>query len=156
MHAYRTLIPVTAVLVSFQLGPGDAGATESGVTASVEGEATEADGIVGYWQRGEGEAVIEMRLREDGYYGVIVESERRPHVVGTEVFRGLRYDPDRRRWLGRVYSIDRDREFKIQMTLPDRNRFVIRLRLLFFSRTVQFNRQPSFGERELAAADLAN
>ena len=145
-----------AALVSLHLSHGVALADEPGGSSGVAVGGTHASSIVGYWQRGEGEAVIEIRARGDGYDGVIVASERRPEVVGTEVFRSLRYDSERRRWLGRVYSIDRDREFKIQMTLPDPDRFVIRLRLLFFSRTVQFNRQPSFGERALAAADLPN
>ena len=37
----------------------------------------------------------------------------------------------------------RDREFSIEMTLPDPNRFVISLRVLFIRKSVQFNRQQS-------------
>ena len=42
------------------------------------------DAIVGYWQGGEGEAVVEIRRRADHYHGVIVASERRPETIGTE------------------------------------------------------------------------
>lgn len=101
-----------------------------------------ADGILGYWQRGEGEAIIEMRRGLEGYHGVIVASERHPEAIGTEVFRSLRYDAAERLWRGRVYSIERERDFKIQMSLPDPDRFIIRLRVLFFSRSVAFKRQP--------------
>jgi uncharacterized protein (DUF2147 family) len=101
------------------------------------------DAIVGYWQRGEGEAVVEIRRRGDHYDGVIVASERRPETIGTEIFKSLRFDAERRCWQGRVYSMARDREFSIEMTLPDPNRFVISLRVLFIRKTVQFNRQQN-------------
>jgi uncharacterized protein (DUF2147 family) len=102
-----------------------------------------ADGILGYWQRGEGEAVIEIQRESTGYSGVIVASERHPEAIGTEIFKSLSYDVADQLWRGRVYSIERDRDFKIQMELPAPDRFVIRLRILFFSRSVEFKRQPS-------------
>ena len=105
------------------------------------GNATGADAILGYWQRSEGEAVVEMRRRTDGYYGVIVASELHPEVVGTEIFKSLQYDAKDRLWRGRVYSMERRRDFKIEMALPHPDHFVIKLRVLFFSRSVQFNRQ---------------
>ena len=40
--------------------------------------------ILGYWQRGEGEAIIEVRRQADGYHGVIVDGENR-RVYGTLV-----------------------------------------------------------------------
>ena len=104
---------------------------------------THSDAIVGYWQRGEGEAIVEIRRRADHYHGVIVASERRPETIGTEIFKSLRFDSERRCWHGRVYSMARDREFSIEMTLPDPNRFVISLRVLFIRKSVQFNRQQN-------------
>ncbi len=59
------------------------------------------------------------------------------------MFKSLRFDAERRCWHGRVYLMARDREFSIEMTLPDPNRFVISLRVVFFHKTVQFNRQEN-------------
>jgi hypothetical protein len=104
-----------------------------------------ADLILGYWQRGEGEAVIEVRQHVGGYHGVIVASERRPEIVGVEVFRQLRYDEDTSTWHGRAYSIKRKREVRIDIVVPDANRLELTAHVLIFSRRVQFNRIPAAG-----------
>ena len=102
-----------------------------------------ADEIVGYWQRGAGEAIVEVRRYQDGYRGVIVASERQPEAVGTEIFKSLRYDAEDGVWRGRVYSMSRDKEYKIKIGIPDSGRFVMTARVLFISRSVQFHRQPA-------------
>jgi uncharacterized protein (DUF2147 family) len=112
-----------------------------GLASGARATAARGDAILGYWQRGEGEAIVEIRRRSDHYHGVVVASERRPEIVGTEIFKSLRYDTDRRRWRGRVYSIARDRDFDIEMSLPDPDQFVIRLRVLFIRKSVRFNRR---------------
>ena len=101
------------------------------------------DAILGHWQRGAGEAIIDIRRQADRYHGVVVASERHPEIVGTEIFKSLRYDTERRRWRGSVYSIARDRDFDIEMDLADPDHFVISLRIRFFRKSVQFSRQPS-------------
>ena len=58
-----------------------------GQAASVQAEA-----IKGYWQRAVGEAILEMQQTRTGYQGVIVSSEKRPEIVGTVIFRNLRWD----------------------------------------------------------------
>ena len=110
----------------------------SGARATV----VQGDAILGYWQRGEGEAIVEIRRRADHYHGVVVASERRPEIIGTEIFKSLRYDTDRHRWRGRVYSIARDRDFDIEMSLPEPDQFVISLRVLFIRKSVRFSRSP--------------
>lgn len=106
-----------------------------------------ADNILGHWQRGEGEAIIEVRQHPGGYHGVVVASERRPEIVGVEVFRQLRYDKDTSTWHGRAYSIKRKREVRIDIVVPDANRLELTAHVLIFSRRVQFNR--------ISAANLA-
>jgi uncharacterized protein (DUF2147 family) len=101
----------------------------------------QADGILGYWQRGEGEAILEVRREADGYHGVIVASEQQPKAIGTEILKSLRYDAEDGVWRGRVYSMSRDKEYKIEIGIPDSGRFVMTARVLFISRSVQFNRQ---------------
>ena len=49
----------------------------SGARATV----VQGDAILGYWQRGEGEAIVEIRRRADHYHGVVVASERRPEII---------------------------------------------------------------------------
>ncbi len=112
----------------------------------------EAARILGYWQRGHGEAVIEVRRQADGYHGVIVASERRPEIVGIEIFRQLRYDADTRTWHGRAYSIKRKREVRIDIVVPNADRLDLTAHVLFFTRRVHFSRVPdaTFARRHLA------
>lgn len=113
--------------------------------AYASGVPVQADRILGHWQRGEREAVIEIRRQADGYHGVIVASERRPEIVGIEVFRQLRYDADTRTWQGRAYSIKRKREVRIDIAIPDVDQLKLTAHVLFFSRRVEFNRIPNAG-----------
>ncbi|MGB3051766.1 MAG: hypothetical protein WBB42_12255 [Polyangiales bacterium] len=98
--------------------------------------------ILGYWQRGEGEAIIEVRRQADGYHGIIVTSERRPETVGIEVFRELRYDKEAGTWHGRAYSIKRKREVPIDIEVPHANELELTAHILIFKKRVQFKRIP--------------
>lgn len=102
-----------------------------------------ADSILGHWQRGEGEAIIEIRQDSGVYRGVIIWSQRRPETVGTEVFRELRYDPKKRAWEGRAYSIERGREVRIDVEVPGRDALELTAHVLIFKRRVGFKRVPS-------------
>jgi len=102
----------------------------------------DAERILGHWQRGEGEAVIEVSERDGVYFGVIVWSERRPDTVGIEVFRGLRYDTDAREWRGHAYSIKRKREVPIDIELPKADALQLTAHILIFTKRVAFKRVP--------------
>lgn len=101
-----------------------------------------ASQILGHWQRGEGEAIIEVSERHGVYRGVIVWSDKRPETVGIEVFRGLRYDPGERVWHGRAYSIKRKREVRIDIEVPKRDALELTAHILFFTKDVDFHRVP--------------
>lgn len=98
--------------------------------------------IIGYWQRSEGEAIIEVRRNAGGYHGVIVASELRPETVGIEVFRGLRYDAPNGSWHGRAYSIKRKREVPIDIEVPKADELELTAHILIFKRQVAFKRIP--------------
>lgn len=99
--------------------------------------------ILGHWQRGEGEAIIEIRELAGVYRGVIVWSERRPDTVGIEVFRGLRYDAEDALWRGRAYSIKRKREVPIDIAVPARDRLELTAHIMkIFTKDVTFTRIP--------------
>jgi hypothetical protein len=98
--------------------------------------------ILGYWQRGEGEAIIQVRRHADGYHGVIVRSERRPETIGIEVFRELRYDEAEGAWHGRAYSIKRKREVLIDIEVPHADKLELTAHILIFKKRVQFTRIP--------------
>ena len=102
-----------------------------------------AERILGHWQRGEGEAIIEISQRDGIYRGVIVWSHRRPETVGIEVFRELRYDAEERTWKGRAYSIKRKREVRIDIEVPGRDELELKAHILFFTKDVDFKRVPS-------------
>lgn len=100
------------------------------------------DRILGHWQRGDGEAIIEISRRDGIYRGVIVWSERRPETVGVEVFRYMRYDPEAGEWHGRAYSIKRKREVRIDVEVPRADRLELKAHIMFFTRDVDFKRVP--------------
>lgn len=101
-----------------------------------------ADRILGHWQRGEGEAIIEVSEHNGVYRGFIVWSEKRPETVGVEVFRELRYDPNERSWHGRAYSIKRKREVRIDIAVPKPEALELTAHILFFTKDVAFRRIP--------------
>jgi hypothetical protein len=111
------------------------------------------DRILGYWQRGEGEAIIEVRRKADGYSGVIVTSDRRPETVGIEVFRQLRYHEQEGAWHGRAYSIKRKREVRIDIEVPKADELELTAHILIFTRRVQFKRIPAV---EVAGRQVAD
>lgn len=96
--------------------------------------------ILGHWQRGEGEAIIEITERDGIYRGVIVWSERRPETIGIEVFRQLRYDPEEQAWHGRAYSIKRKREVRIDIEVPNTNALELTAHIMIFTKDVDFKR----------------
>jgi uncharacterized protein (DUF2147 family) len=102
-----------------------------------------AERILGHWQRGKGEAIIEITERRGVYSGVVVWSQKRPEIVGIEVFRELRYDPETGEWSGRAYSIKRDREVRIDIALPSRDELELTAHILIFTKDVEFKRVPS-------------
>ena len=102
-----------------------------------------AERILGHWQRGEGEAIIEIRERDGVYSGVIVWSERRPETVGIEVFRELRYDAEEGAWHGRAYSIKRKREVPIDIEVPKRDELELTAHIFIFTKDVDFRRVPN-------------
>jgi hypothetical protein len=103
---------------------------------------THASQILGHWQRGEDEAIIEVSERNGVYRGVIVWSDKRPETVGIEVFRELRYDPSERTWHGRAYSIKRKREVRIDIAIPKPDSLELTAHILFFTKDVGFRRIP--------------
>ncbi|MBT8453656.1 MAG: DUF2147 domain-containing protein [Deltaproteobacteria bacterium] len=98
--------------------------------------------ILGYWQRGEGEAIIQVRRQADGCHGIIVASERRPETVGIEVFRDLRFDEEAGSWHGRAYSIKRKREVPIDIEVPEADSLELTAHILIFKKRVKFKRIP--------------
>ena len=122
-------------------------------TAYAADEGAKDEQILGFWQRGEGEAIIEVRRKADAYSGVIVSSERRPETVGIEVFRDLRYDAKEGAWHGRAYSIKRKREVRIDIEVPKADELELTAHILIFTREVQFTRIPDAEVTGLQVAD---
>jgi uncharacterized protein (DUF2147 family) len=128
---------------------------EAHAEAAAEAEAKEpsVERILGYWQRGEGEAIIEVRRTPKGFSGVIVTSDKRPETVGIEVFRELQYNAEDGEWHGRAYSIKRKREVKIDIEVPKADKLDLTAHILFFTRLVQFTRIP---DAQVAGLQLAD
>lgn len=109
--------------------------------------------ILGYWQRGEGEAIIEVSRNAGVYQGVIVSSERRPETVGIAIFRDLRYDAEDGAWHGRAYSIKRKREVRIDIEVPQADQLELTAHIMIFTRLVEFKRIP---DAEVVGRQLAD
>jgi uncharacterized protein (DUF2147 family) len=150
----RLISKIQAVSISIAaalllVGGVSATAQASGADA---GDATDAR-ILGYWQRGEGEAIIEVRRHADGYHGVIVTGGQRPETVGIEVFRDLKFDPESGSWHGRAYSIKRRREVNIDIEVPKADELELTAHILVFKRLVQFKRIPDSDVEGIQLAD---
>jgi uncharacterized protein (DUF2147 family) len=116
----------------------DSDAYES--TRSVENQTVR---ILGHWQRGKGEAIIEISDRDGVYSGVIVWSQKRPETVGIEVFRDLRYSSEDQEWHGRAFSIKREREVPVDVRILEKDHLELTAHILFFTKDVDFRRVPS-------------
>lgn len=99
-----------------------------------------ADDLLGHWQRGEGEAIIEVSQHDGAYRGVIVWSQRRPETVGVAIFRDLRFDAEEGAWHGRAYSIKRKREVAIDIEVRTHDHLELTAHILFFKKRVDFRR----------------
>ncbi|MEM7138744.1 MAG: DUF2147 domain-containing protein [Myxococcota bacterium] len=138
----KTAIIVSLLLSTLALQAAQPVAHASGRPPRRAGETEEVtgDAIIGYWQRNVGEAVVEIQRQGTGYVGVVVESDRRPELLGTTLFRALRFDAKRQVWRGRVYSADRDREFNAEIRVRDQGRIELTVKVAFITRNVDFNR----------------
>jgi hypothetical protein len=116
----------------------DSGAYES--KRSVENQTVR---ILGHWQRGKGEAIIEISERDGVHSGVIVWSQKRPETVGIEVFRDLRYSSEDHEWHGRAFSIKREREVPVDVRILEKDHLELTAHILFFTKDVEFRRVPS-------------
>lgn len=112
----------------------------------------EAD-IVGYWQRGQGEAIIEVTREADRWQGVIVDGGQRPETVGIVVFRELRYDKADGAWHGRAYSIKRKREVPIDIKVQSADALQLIAHIMIFKKRVGFKRIP---DAKVAGIQLAD
>lgn len=146
LHIAIALLATATTLQAFQPTAHASGAGAPDPTGAIR---SGADGILGYWQRGEGEAIVEIRRHATGYHGVIVACERQPELVGTELLRSLQYDAARGVWRGRVYAPSRGKEYSAEIGTLESGRFVMTVRAAFIKRSVQFNRQPA-GDASLA------
>lgn len=115
--------------------------------------ASKEAGILGYWQRGEGEAIIEVRRQGEGWQGVIVDGGKRPETVGIVVFRELRYDKADGAWHGRAYSIKRKREVPIDIKVQSADAFELVAHIMIFKKRVDFKRIP---DTKVAGIQLAD
>lgn len=135
----NTLLASTLLI---QAVTGDVHASGREPRRANEHQATESndDAILGRWQRNAGEAVVEFQRTRGGFRGVVVASPRRPELVGTELFRALEYDAHAKAWVGRVFHVDRNREFDAKISLSETGDLVLVAGIAFLRRRVEFHR----------------
>jgi len=100
---------------------------------------TLADGISGFWKHA-GESVwIEIRLKEGK--GTLVRNDEFPERVGFEILKSLKTEGlEQGLWRGLVYA-ERLGEYKdVEISLPQPDRMVFKVKVGFMSRTVEWLR----------------
>ncbi|MEW6143571.1 MAG: DUF2147 domain-containing protein [Thermodesulfobacteriota bacterium] len=87
--------------------------------------ALNADSIVGKWKDPDGSAVVRIENKGGYYEGVVVENAENPGSVTTVVFKNLVYDNTDSIWKGTVYSIKKNKDFNVKISMDSGDSFTM-------------------------------
>ena len=73
--------------------------------------------------------------------GVVARHATNPNAIGKQLFRGLQFVPAKNCWQGEVYVNQLEEHKPICISFVDDNTFEMTVKVGFFSKTVQWNRQ---------------
>ncbi|MFT6956385.1 MAG: hypothetical protein ACJAYC_001389 [Halieaceae bacterium] len=95
--------------------------------------------ISGIWKHAQNPAWIEIRLEEGS--GTVVRNDKFPDRVGRKILNDLAADKSKQGlWHGQIYA-EKLGEYKdVEVSLPEADRMLIKGRVGFISRTVQWVR----------------
>ena len=95
--------------------------------------------ISGTWKHEKNPAWIEIRLKEGS--GTVVRNDKFPDRVGRKVLKDLQADKSKQGlWHGLVYAEKLGEYKNVEVSLPEADRMLIKGRVGFISRTVQWVR----------------
>lgn len=95
--------------------------------------------ISGFWKHSKSSARIEIQLEEGS--GVVVRNDKFPDRVGRKILKDLQADPAKEGvWNGLIF-VERLGEYKnATLSLPESDRMLIKGKVGFISRTVEWVR----------------
>lgn len=97
--------------------------------------------IEGVWKDNEYGGTIEITKTGDICEGIIVDHESKKHIIGEKTLRNLRYDKKDKKWKGKVYSPDRDKEYNIEVHLKEQNKLELIVSVGFLWKTLEWTRK---------------
>jgi uncharacterized protein (DUF2147 family) len=104
------------------------------------------ENIVGKWHDKENPSKqLVFSLEQDGYYyGKVINDNSKPTKNGFAVFRQLAWEKSSQQFAGTVYPPEKDgkEDFKTQIRFINPQLIECKVKVLFFTKTVQFVRLP--------------
>jgi uncharacterized protein (DUF2147 family) len=95
--------------------------------------------ISGFWKHAKGPVWIEIRLEEGG--GAVVRNDNFPERVGREILKEIKASKSEQElWHGLIYA-EKLGEYKdVEVSLPEADRMLLKGKVGFMSRTVEWVR----------------
>ena len=120
-----------ALVFAFVMLGGPLSTADQGITA---------DSIVGKWKEPDEDAVVQIENKGAYYEGAVVESPSHPDGVSTTIFKNLVYDGAKGVWKGRVYSIERKKDYNVEIKMSDPAAFTMKAKAGIISKTIVWSR----------------
>ena len=99
-----------------------------------------ADSIVGNWKEPDDDAVVQIENKGAYYEGAIVEAPAHPEGVSTTIFKNLVYDSTDGVWKGQVYSVEKKKDYNVEIKMSDTSAFTMKAKAGIVSKTVVWTR----------------
>jgi len=99
-----------------------------------------SDSIVGKWKEPDEGAVVQIENKGAYYEGVLVESPAHPEGVSTVIFKNLVYDGTDGVWKGQVYSVEKKKDYNVEIKMSDTSAFTMKAKAGIVSKTVVWTR----------------
>jgi uncharacterized protein (DUF2147 family) len=99
-----------------------------------------ADSIVGKWKEPDDDAVVQIENKGTYYEGAVVEAPSHPEGVSTVIFKNLVYDATDGVWKGQVYSIEKKKDYNVEIKMSDPASFTMKAKAGILSKTIVWTR----------------
>lgn len=99
-----------------------------------------SDSIVGKWKEPDDDAVVQIENKGTYYEGAVVEAPSHPEGVSTVIFKNLVYDATDGVWKGQVYSIEKKKDYNVEIKMSDPASFTMKAKAGILSKTIVWTR----------------
>lgn len=105
-------------------------------TVSSPAQDITSDSIVGKWKEPDDDAVVQIENKGAYYEGAIVEAPAHPEGISTVIFKNLVYDGTDGVWKGQVYSIEKKKDYNVEIKMSDPASFTMKAKAGIVSKTI--------------------